>query len=75
MIAAGDDHILMLDRSGEVWAMGDDTFGQCGQGVHDRQQVAPFFEVRHSTPQKVASLPENIVKVVTGDRHCLAISD
>jgi len=50
MVAAGDDHILMLDRKGEVWAMGDDTFGQCGQGAENRQKVAPFFEVRHSTP-------------------------
>lgn len=30
MIATGVDHIIMLDRKGQVWAMGDDTFGQCG---------------------------------------------
>ena len=27
MIASGVDHITLLDRSGKVWAMGDDTFG------------------------------------------------
>ena len=54
--------------------MGDDTFGQCGQGAENRQKVAPFFEVRHSTPQKVI-IPEKIVKIASGDRHCLAVSE
>lgn len=29
-ISAGVDHFLCLDTKGQVWAMGDDTFGQCG---------------------------------------------
>jgi alpha-tubulin suppressor-like RCC1 family protein len=29
-IACGSDHFLALDNKGKVWAMGDDTFGQCG---------------------------------------------
>lgn len=36
MIATGLDHILVLDRKGQVHAMGDDTFGQCGQGGDKR---------------------------------------
>ena len=27
MVATGVDHIVMLDKTGQVWAMGDDTFG------------------------------------------------
>jgi alpha-tubulin suppressor-like RCC1 family protein len=30
MISSGVDHLLALDRKGQVWAMGNDTFGQCG---------------------------------------------
>ena len=30
MISCGDDHFLALTNTGEVYAMGDDTFGQCG---------------------------------------------
>ena len=30
MISSGMDHLVALDRTGQVWAMGDDTFGQCG---------------------------------------------
>ena len=54
--------------------MGDDTFGQCGQGGENKAKVAPFFEVRHRTPQKVA-IPEKIVKIVSGNRHTFAISN
>ena len=36
MAAAGLDHALILDRKGQVYAMGDDTFGQCGQGGDKR---------------------------------------
>jgi alpha-tubulin suppressor-like RCC1 family protein len=44
MIATGLDHFLGLDAKGQVHAMGDDTFGQCGQGGSGRQYIAPFFE-------------------------------
>ena len=30
MIASGQDHLLALTKDGKVFAMGDDTFGQCG---------------------------------------------
>lgn len=30
MIATGTDHFLGLTHDGKVYAMGDDTFGQCG---------------------------------------------
>lgn len=50
MIACGLDHFIGLDKTGKVWAMGDDTFGQCGQGGLNRQAVAPFFELRHRQP-------------------------
>ena len=73
MIASGIDHIIMLDKQGKVWGMGDDTFGQCGQGKENRQVVAPFFEARHRTPQLI-HLPIKITKIVSGARHCLAIS-
>lgn len=29
-IATGTDHFLALSKDGKVYAMGDDTFGQCG---------------------------------------------
>ena len=38
-IVSGSDHFLALDKNGEVWAMGDDTFGQCGQEAGNRPEV------------------------------------
>ena len=35
-MACGLDHILFLDKNGELLAMGDDTFGQCGAGGEGR---------------------------------------
>lgn len=52
-IACGIDHILFLDKKGEILAMGDDTFGQCGTGGEGRALSAPFFEARHRAPVKV----------------------
>lgn len=50
MIACGSDHFLALTRDGRVFAMGDDTFGQCGQSGEGRSSTAPFFEKRYGTP-------------------------
>jgi alpha-tubulin suppressor-like RCC1 family protein len=30
MLSSGSDHLIALTYDGKVWAMGDDTFGQCG---------------------------------------------
>jgi len=49
-LSTGLDHILVLDKGGRVWAMGDDTFGQCGTGGEGRSSTAPFFEARHRRP-------------------------
>lgn len=74
MIACGKSHFLGLDRAGNVWAMGDDTFGQCGQAVEVRQTTFPFLEVKHSFPVRV-DVPEKVVKVVCGYHHSLAITE
>lgn len=36
MLSSGSDHFLALDNQGRVFAMGDDTFGQCGQSSENR---------------------------------------
>jgi alpha-tubulin suppressor-like RCC1 family protein len=74
MISTGLDHFLGLDKNGKVYAMGDDTFGQCGQGDTDRNYVAPFYETRWTTP-KLVSIKEPVTKVVCGFRHSLAITN
>jgi alpha-tubulin suppressor-like RCC1 family protein len=54
--------------------MGDDTFGQCGQSSEGRSTTAPFFEKRYGKPVQV-QIPEKVLKIVSGYRHNLAITD
>jgi alpha-tubulin suppressor-like RCC1 family protein len=56
--------------------MGDDTFGQCGQGEEEskRNKMAPFFEVRYGKPVKV-KISEKVKKITTGYRHNLAVTE
>jgi len=74
MLSSGSDHLLALSYDGKVFAMGDDTFGQCGQSSEGRNSTAPFFEKRYGKPVPV-EIPEKAVKVVSGYRHNLAITD
>lgn len=57
--------------------MGDDTFGQCGQGSMDRNTVAPFFEKRFGKPVmvQIGDKNEKVKKIVSGNRHNLAITE
>lgn len=73
-ISTGTSHFLALSNSGEVLAMGDDTFGQCGQGSDGRTGSAPFFESKVGKPMKV-KLPHKVKKVVCGYRHSFAITE
>lgn len=44
---------MFLDKKGNLMAMGDDTFGQCGSGGEGRAITAPFHEARLRKPVKV----------------------
>ena len=57
-VVCGLDHVLFLTKQGDVMAMGDDTFGQCGTGGDGRALSAPFFQARHRTPVKT-SIPKD----------------
>ena len=44
---------MMTLRDGEVWTMGDDTYGQCGMDIEKRSTFPPFSERRVSYPIRV----------------------
>ena len=50
------DHVLALNKNKEVFAMGDDTLGQCGQCDTDRHTHPPFIERRVKFPSQVVIL-------------------
>jgi alpha-tubulin suppressor-like RCC1 family protein len=53
-ISSGENHLLMLKKNGELFSMGDDTFGQCGLGSMGRSQGGPFVETKVPNPEKIA---------------------
>lgn len=54
-IATGVDHLIAL-KAGEVWSMGDDTYGQCGIEVGQRPTFPPFTQQRISYPKRVVNV-------------------
>lgn len=44
---------MVLNQLGEVFAMGDDTLGQCGQGADGRFTYPPFTQRRVLSPVQV----------------------
>jgi alpha-tubulin suppressor-like RCC1 family protein len=61
-IAAGGNHSLAVDGNGEVWAWGQNDFGQLGDST-----IA-----NRSTPVKVKHL-NNVIQVAAGANHSLAL--
>lgn len=61
-LAAGGRHTLLVDNSGNVWAWGQNDYGQLGINNHT-QQLEPI---------KVSGL-SNVVAVAAGDNHSLAL--
>jgi alpha-tubulin suppressor-like RCC1 family protein len=41
-VAAGGTHSLALDSTGNVWAWGDNTYGQLGDGLHEPYSASPI---------------------------------
>jgi alpha-tubulin suppressor-like RCC1 family protein len=75
-IDGGVRHLLMLDNDGNVFAMGDDTFGQCGSGDDKRNYWGPFSKKIIRNPQKIEGLDGQIVdKIFAGGSHNFAMTN
>ena len=62
-ICAGDSHFLALDSKGDIWVMGDDTFGQCGINLEYNSTTHEYqpFSVRPSFPPfKSSKIPKPV---------------
>lgn len=79
MLATGKDHFLAMDKEGKVFGMGDDSFGQLGQGNFDEQRNQQmklynnFIQRRERMPKPI-EIPEKVVKIVCGENHSLALT-
>ena len=70
-----------LDKEGNVFAMGDDSFGQLGLGYFNKEREQQmrdsynFIVRRERKPKHIIKLSEKIVKIACGENHTLALSE
>ena len=64
-IAAGDFHSLFLKSDGSLWAMGDNQFGELGDGTYG---VAQYYYATNQPEEIVAS---NVTAIAAGGHHSL----
>ena len=46
-ISAGDSHSLAIDKSGNLWVWGDNSFGQLGKGTKD--DISAPLQIKQGT--------------------------
>ncbi len=69
-MATGFDHLCCLDGKGQVFCMGDDSYGQCGNpAVKGRAE-----EHRVGYPVLIKGLPK-VTSIACGGDHVLAIDE
>jgi len=64
-VAAGHGHSLYVAGDGQLWAFGDNSAGQLGQGYKD--------DIPHPSPLKVPSAT-NVIAVAAGNAHSLYVT-
>ena len=76
-IAAGRNHSLFIKRHGnvfhtttELWAMGDNTYGQLGDGTTNNHATPVLIE-SYTTPQLSGTSP--VIAIAAGGAHSLFI--
>jgi len=73
-ISAGLNHVLFLSHNGTVFALGEDTFGQCGQGRATTDNTLNSVKKTILTePKRVLRLPE-ISQIAAGVQHSLFLT-
>jgi alpha-tubulin suppressor-like RCC1 family protein len=71
-VAAGELHTVGLTSDGSVWAWGDDTAGQLGNGPSAPNECTSLATLCALSPVPVSGL-SNMVAVAAGDRHSIAL--
>ena len=77
-IATGDDHVLFLDATGDIWSCGAAKYGQLGVGDTTGFAENDWEEPIVFTPMIIKYFRENDIKIVdvaVGAHHNIALDD
>ena len=64
-MSAGRGHIIVLYENGEIWGLGNNFFGQLGDGTNTNRQV----------PVKISFDQELVVDIATGSDYTILLTD
>ena len=64
-VAAGSNHSLFLKSDGSLWAMGNNTYGQLGDGTYSPNKPFPGIV----TPEEIVA--SNVTAIAAGGNHSL----
>lgn len=63
-LACGRSHSLLLAKNGHVFSMGDNSLGQCGRPINEKEE---YFGKK--TINRVSNIPDDIEHVESGQDH------
>lgn len=75
-VSCGSIHMLALTDRGHVYAIGKDTFGQCGcKGGDLVAQPTRVTAVTYNTPPAAPVPLHNVVSIACGEKHSACVVD
>jgi len=72
-IAAGGNHSLFLKRDGSLWAMGNNQFGQLGDGLYNTNGSTSTLGLGTNRPQQIVT--SNVTAVAAGYSHSIFLKN
>lgn len=69
-VACGRSHSLLKNSAGEIFSLGNNSFGQCGRPIVEREEYFASKKVH-----KIGSLPSDIKQIACGQDHSLFLSE
>lgn len=69
-VACGRSHSLLKNKAGEIFSLGNNSFGQCGRPIVEKEDYFASKKVH-----KIDSLPNDIKQITCGQDHSLFLSN
>lgn len=69
-VACGRAHSLLMNKTGQVFSIGNNAFGQCGRPIRESEI---YFGSK--TCHELTDLPNNVIDIVCGQDHSLFLTE
>lgn len=69
-VACGRSHSLLLNKSRQVFSLGNNSFGQCGRPIKEHEL---YFGSK--TCHQITDLPANVIDILCGQDHSMFLTE